>query len=135
MVQAEELTATRGRWRFAARRVRAAHFLVCPHPLQKISANRSLPKSPMHGMMALRPSHHLPKGRPSMNQLTTEPLSSLADLADSLPEPNGRKTSRSTVLRWVKRGVRGIKLEAVRLGNVWLSSREALQRFLDRLSS
>jgi hypothetical protein len=70
-----------------------------------------------------------------MTLSTTEPLCPLADLLALLPSRNGRPPCRSTLLRWVKVGVRGIKLEAVRVGNHWLSSPDALQRFLDRLSA
>ncbi|HVK18248.1 MAG TPA: DUF1580 domain-containing protein [Fimbriiglobus sp.] len=44
----------------------------------------------------------------------------------------------STVLRWIHRGVRTptgrARLEAVRVGGVWYTSKEAVQRFANRLS-
>jgi hypothetical protein len=53
----------------------------------------------------------------------------------------GRKDrlSFSTVWRWVLRGVKGangtvVRLEAARVGGRWLTSREALARFTDRLT-
>jgi hypothetical protein len=46
----------------------------------------------------------------------------------------GRPTHVSTVHRWIQRGVRGIRLEAVRIGGSLFTSREALQRFAERLT-
>jgi hypothetical protein len=40
----------------------------------------------------------------------------------------------STVIRWVRRGCRGVRLEAVRVGGRWVTSREALDRFVERLN-
>lgn len=40
----------------------------------------------------------------------------------------------STVWRWVTRGVRGEKLESVRVGGVVCTSRQAIERFLARLN-
>lgn len=48
---------------------------------------------------------------------------------------NGRPTHISTIHRWIQRGVRGVRLEAVRIGGSLFTSREALQRFADRLTA
>jgi hypothetical protein len=72
-----------------------------------------------------------------MIDLTKEHLLSLAQAAKL--QPNGRRDrpmSLSCVFRWVLHGVRGpdgkvIRLEALRLGGRWLTSREALQRFAE----
>ena len=69
-----------------------------------------------------------------------EELLSLADLCSFVPPARGgKKCHLSTVLRWVLRGARAIdgnfvKLEAIRLGNRWMSSRAALQRFCEALT-
>ena len=52
---------------------------------------------------------------------------------------NGKRCHLSTVLRWILHGAKAtdgtiVKLEAVRLGGRWLTSREALQRFAERLT-
>jgi hypothetical protein len=39
-----------------------------------------------------------------------------------------------TLHAWIKRGVRGVRLEAVRVGGQWRTSAEALQRFYDALN-
>jgi hypothetical protein len=55
------------------------------------------------------------------------------------PARNGKKTHLSTLLRWITRGAKApsgerVRLEAVRLGGRWMTSREALQRFAERLT-
>jgi hypothetical protein len=51
----------------------------------------------------------------------------------------GKPIHESTVLRWILSGVRGpgrvkVRLDAVRLGNHWCTSLEAMQRFAERLT-
>jgi hypothetical protein len=75
-----------------------------------------------------------------MFDITTESTLSLADACTLLPR--GRNKSRphlSTLVRWITSGVRTvggevIRLEAVRLGSKWVTSREALARFVSRLT-
>jgi hypothetical protein len=72
--------------------------------------------------------------------LTAEAPLSLAAAAKLVPPARtGKKTHLSTLLRWILRGCRGpggvlVRLEAVRLGNRWMTSREAIQRFTERLT-
>jgi hypothetical protein len=47
----------------------------------------------------------------------------------------GAKLSPQTVLRWVRDGLHGIKLERCVIGNVVYTSEEALHRFFERLSN
>jgi hypothetical protein len=47
----------------------------------------------------------------------------------------GRPTHVATVHRWATRGIRGIRLEAVRIGGCLYTSREAMQRFAERLTT
>lgn len=64
-----------------------------------------------------------------------EPLT-LAEAARRLPRLRGdRKVHVSTLYRWVSRGLRGVRLEAVRLGRTLVTSQEALQRFAERLNA
>jgi hypothetical protein len=75
-----------------------------------------------------------------MIDLKSEQLLSLAEAAQRLPRGRGgRPTHFSTILRWILTGVRGpadekVKLEAIRLGDRWLTSAEALQRFAEALT-
>ena len=69
-----------------------------------------------------------------------ETVLSLGEAAALLPA--GRKGERchlSTLLRWIQRGARGptgerVYLEGVRLGGRWLTSREAIGRFVAALT-
>jgi hypothetical protein len=67
----------------------------------------------------------------SLIQATHEPLFP--------PGRNGARPTHSCILRWILKGVKGptgdiIELEAVRLGGRWITSREAIQRFAERLT-
>src|SRR4028118_20809 len=65
-----------------------------------------------------------------------EHLLSLAQAADELPRRRrGRKTHVSTLFRWSTAGCRGVVLEAIQVGGTRCTSREALQRFFERLSA
>jgi hypothetical protein len=55
------------------------------------------------------------------------------------PGRGGKKTHLSTLLRWILRGTKApggqtVRLEALRLGGRWVTSREALQRFAETLT-
>jgi hypothetical protein len=71
---------------------------------------------------------------------TTEPLITLYAAAALIPPARkGKKTNFSTIFRWVFEGVHGpdgerVRLEAVRVGCRWMTSRQALQRFVERLT-
>lgn len=49
--------------------------------------------------------------------------------------PNGKRVHISACYRWIQRGVRGIKLEALRIGGTMYTSVEALERFGLRLNN
>jgi len=42
----------------------------------------------------------------------------------------GKRPDRATLHRWILRGIGGIRLEAVRIGPNWVTSVEALNRFI-----
>ncbi len=70
-----------------------------------------------------------------MIDTTGETILSLAQAADELPRRRrGRKTHVSTLYRWATAGCRGVRLETVQIGATRCTSREALQRFFERLS-
>jgi hypothetical protein len=59
----------------------------------------------------------------------------LTKAADDLPRRRrGRKTHVSTLFRWSTAGCRGVILETIQVGGTRCTSREALQRFFERLS-
>jgi hypothetical protein len=70
-----------------------------------------------------------------MIDMSREALLSMSQAARVRPLGRlGRPTHPSTVYRWISRGVRGRKLESLRLGGTLYTSREALQRFADLLT-
>jgi hypothetical protein len=70
-----------------------------------------------------------------MIDLKTERPIPLAEAARLVPAARkGKRCHESTIFRWIVRGVKGVKLEALRLGGRWVTSREALQRFAERLT-
>ncbi len=66
-----------------------------------------------------------------MIDLSTEDVMPLKEAAPITP---GRPHV-ATLFRWASRGVGGVKLEVVRVGGKTCTSREALQRFCDRLTA
>jgi hypothetical protein len=75
-----------------------------------------------------------------MLDITSEDTLTLTDACRILPRGrNGSRPQLSTLLRWILDGCRApdrrrVRLEAVRLGNKWITSRQALQRFAAALT-
>lgn len=70
-----------------------------------------------------------------MIDTAVENLVPLRDVPRCLPaRPNGKRLHISAVYRWALRGVRGVRLETVKIGGTTYTSREAIQRFSERLS-
>lgn len=75
-----------------------------------------------------------------MIDLTNETPLSLNQAARLLPPGRGdRPVTLSCLLRWILRGARApsgefVRLEGVRVGGRWITSREALQRFAEALT-
>lgn len=67
--------------------------------------------------------------------LQTETVFTFAEAAKRLPKRRqGRPVHVATIHRWAKAGVRGVRLESLRLGGGLVTSAEALQRFAERLT-
>jgi hypothetical protein len=65
----------------------------------------------------------------------SEQVITFGQAADDLPRRRrGRKTHVSTFYRWATVGCRGVILETIQVGATRCTSREALQRFFERLS-
>jgi hypothetical protein len=83
---------------------------------------------------------HLPACEATMIDLSTECPINLNEATRFVPASRGAKrTHLSTILRWILTGAKAhsgevIRLEALRLGGKWVTSREALQRFAERLT-
>lgn len=71
-----------------------------------------------------------------MLAIEQETLIELTDAAEMLPRPAGKEAlSHKTLRTWARRGVRGVKLEVIRVGKYVMTSREAVRRFIDRLNA
>jgi len=65
-----------------------------------------------------------------------EQLITFSELARWQPRRRGdRPVHVATIHRWRSRGLKGIRLEGVRVGGAWHTSREAFRRFTDRLTA
>ena len=69
-----------------------------------------------------------------MIDLDQESLLSYRDAAAFLPKRNGRRIHVSSLYRWATRGIRGVILETLQVGGCRYTSKQALQRFSDRLT-
>lgn len=70
-----------------------------------------------------------------MIDVNNEELIRIREVPNLLPRrPGGRKIHLSAVYRWISRGVGGTRLESIKLGGSTYTTREALQRFGERLS-
>lgn len=71
----------------------------------------------------------------AIDTLTEDPLS-LADAAKTLPRRRaGKKPNIATLYRWTTAGCRGVVLESYQCGGTRCTTREALQRFFERLTA
>jgi hypothetical protein len=61
----------------------------------------------------------------------SETIISVDDAAKHVSKINGKKRNRSVILRWMNRGVSGVRLSAIRIGGDLCTSKEALNRFLN----
>ena len=63
--------------------------------------------------------------------LLNEDVIPLSAVPDEIP---GKQIHPTTVWRWSNRGVRGIRLEVVKVGYEIRTSRQAVRRFLERIN-
>ncbi len=62
--------------------------------------------------------------------ILTEDVLSLSEARRELFQVTGRRPDKATIYRWCKQGVGGVRLEHVRLGNIILTSTQAITRFI-----
>jgi hypothetical protein len=74
-------------------------------------------------------------GDPALAIPLTEDVRSLAHATKFLPaRRGGRPVHPSCLFRWARYGLRGIRLETIRVGATLCTSRQALERFFARLA-
>ena len=67
--------------------------------------------------------------------LKSEQLISLADAVEIIPEIDGKRPHISTLWRWCRRGIGGVKLDHVRLGHRICTTEDAVESIVsDRVS-
>ena len=69
-----------------------------------------------------------------MIDIKTESLLSITDTTKRLPLVDGKRCHCSSVWRWIRKGLRGVHLEHVRVGHRICTSEEALTRFFNALA-
>ena len=66
--------------------------------------------------------------------LQTEQIVALSGGAKALPLIDGKRPHPSTLWRWATKGLRGVRLDYVRIGHRLCTSHEALNRFVNALA-
>jgi len=67
-----------------------------------------------------------------MIDLAAETVITLSEATEHLPRRRaGKRPHIATLYRWAQRGVRGVKLETIRVGGTLCTSLEALQQFCE----
>jgi hypothetical protein len=66
----------------------------------------------------------------AVSRVLTESHRTIRQAQQDIHESSGIRPDKSTVIRWILKGKSGIRLEAVRIGNVWVTSSEAITRFI-----
>lgn len=61
-----------------------------------------------------------------------ETILSIDDAAKHVGTISGKKRNRAVILRWINRGVSGVRLNAIRIGGEIFTSRESLNTFLNQ---
>ncbi len=70
-----------------------------------------------------------------MIDIQIEEVLSLTEAARRLPRRRkGKRPHPSTLFRWASNGLRGVRLETLRVGGTTYTTMEALQRFFEGLS-
>ena len=70
-----------------------------------------------------------------MINIASEKLITLSEATKYVPRRRkGKRTHCATVYRWAARGLRGVRLETIRVGGSLCTSEEKLQLFFNRLT-
>ncbi|MEM9366388.1 MAG: DUF1580 domain-containing protein [Planctomycetota bacterium] len=67
----------------------------------------------------------------TVQRILAEDVVSFSEAQSEIAAATRRRPDKSTMHRWRQRGVGGVKLEAIRLGSQWFTSRQAITRFID----
>lgn len=67
--------------------------------------------------------------------LLTEDLISIREAAAEWPAASGKRKAVQPIYRYAHRGVRGVKLEVMKVGHCYVTSRQAITRFLTAINA
>jgi hypothetical protein len=65
-----------------------------------------------------------------VQRVLSEDVLTLRQAALEIQAATGLKPDKSSLTRWILRGIGGSKLEAVRIGRQWVTSSQAINRFI-----
>ena len=66
--------------------------------------------------------------------LHAESVGTLAEVAAQLPRLSGRRIHVSTLWRWATKGIKGVRLDYIKMGGRLVTSVEAVARFAAKLT-
>ena len=69
-----------------------------------------------------------------MIDISQEHILSLPQATAALPKVDGKRVHVSSIWRWCRKGLSGVRLEHVKIGGRLCTSREALNRFANALA-
>lgn len=61
--------------------------------------------------------------------LQDEQIISFGEAARLIPQVNGKSVHSTSVWRWARKGLRGVRLDCLRIGGRFCTSMEAVERF------
>lgn len=70
-----------------------------------------------------------------VRRVLSEDVRSLKEAAIELQAVTGIRPDKSSLTRWILRGCGGTRLEAVRIGRQWVTSSQAITRFIAQRSA
>jgi hypothetical protein len=65
-----------------------------------------------------------------VQRVLSENVITLREAAIEIQAATGIKPDKSSLTRWILRGVGGCKLDAVRIGRQWVTSSQSITRFI-----
>jgi hypothetical protein len=71
----------------------------------------------------------------SLHRLSSEGAMTLKEVASFIGQSTGRRPALSTVYRWANKGQRGVRLEVLRVGGSWLTTRDSVEAFCAHLTA
>ena len=66
-----------------------------------------------------------------VQKILSEDVVTLLEARQEIKKVTGKRPDKTTLYRWCLRGIRGVRLEHVRLGDRIYTSKQALTRFIE----